>query len=70
MRRTTGRGPEWLPERYLRFTVTLKLAVAALPLESVAEQRTGVLPTRKNDPERGVHVTGTVPSTTSEPVTE
>jgi len=50
--------------------VTVKLAVAALALASVAEQRTLVLPRRKNDPEGGAQVAGTVPSTASEALTE
>src|SRR5262245_43839763 len=51
-------------------TVTVKLAVAVFTLVSVAVQRTRVRPTRKNEPERGSQVTGTVPSTASEAVTE
>jgi hypothetical protein len=47
----------------------VKFAVAVLALISLAAQRTRVLPTRKNDPERGVQGTGTVPSTVSDAVT-
>jgi hypothetical protein len=46
-------------------TVTLKLPLATLLLESLAEQFTGVVPTAKAEPEAGVQVTGTLPSTRS-----
>src|SRR6187551_2957474 len=52
-----------------RRTVILKLAVPALALVSVAEQLTRVRPMRKRVPERGRHVTGTGPSTSSVAVT-
>jgi hypothetical protein len=46
-------------------TVTLNVAVAAFPLESVAEQVTAVVPSLNRLPDRGLQVTGTVPSTLS-----
>jgi hypothetical protein len=51
-------------------TVTVNVTLAALALESVAEQLTFVRPIRKKLPERGTQVTGSVPSTTSIAVTE
>src|SRR5581483_9876440 len=49
-------------------TVTLKLPLAELPCESVALHATAVTPTGKLDPEAGVQVTATGPSTRSEAV--
>jgi hypothetical protein len=46
-------------------TVTVKLPFAVLPDESVAEQLTVVVPMGNVEPEAGVHVTGTEPSTSS-----
>jgi hypothetical protein len=46
-------------------TVTVKLPFAVLPDESVAEQLTVVVPRGKVEPEAGVHVTVTAPSTSS-----
>ena len=50
-------------------TVTMKEAVEALALLSVAEHFTRVLPTLKRVPDIGVHVTGTVLSRSSVAVT-
>jgi hypothetical protein len=47
-------------------TVTLNDPDAGLPALSVAEQATVVVPTGKVEPEAGVQVTGTDPSTRSE----
>jgi hypothetical protein len=46
-------------------TVTVKLPVAVLPDESDAEHDTVVTPIANVEPDAGVHVTGTVPSTMS-----
>ena len=44
------------------WTFTVKEPVAVLPLPSVAEQLTVVVPRLKALPEAGVHVIGTVPA--------
>ena len=49
----------------LNVTLTVNDAVAVFPCESVAEQVTVVSPTGKVDPDAGLHVAGTVPSTVS-----
>jgi hypothetical protein len=49
--------------------VTVNAAMAVLALESVASQRTVVLPTFKRLPDLGWHATGTEPSTSSVAVT-
>lgn len=46
-------------------TVTVKLPVALFPALSVAVQVTVVVPSGKVEPEAGVQLTGTVPSTAS-----
>jgi hypothetical protein len=51
------------------WTVTVKVALAALLAASWAEQLTVVLPTGNIDPEARVHATGTEPSTRSVAVT-
>jgi hypothetical protein len=51
--------------RVVSLTVTVKLPVAVLPDESVAEQLTVVVPIGNVEPEAGVHVTSTEPSTLS-----
>jgi hypothetical protein len=53
----------------LRLTVTVKRAVAVLPLPSVAEHVTSVRPTLKRLPEAGRHETTTDPSRSSVAVT-
>jgi hypothetical protein len=50
-------------------TVTVNDAVPVLPAASVAEQLTVVVVIGKVEPEAGVHVAGTVPSTLSVAVT-
>jgi len=45
--------------------VTVNVAVSVLPLLSVAEQVTRVLPSLKRLPDRGLHVTDSEPSTLS-----
>src|SRR5262245_35300070 len=50
-------------------TQTTKLLLAGLPAASVAEQFTVVLPGKKVEPDSGVQVTGTGPSTSSLAVT-
>jgi hypothetical protein len=54
-----GHGPRGGNAVQRRLTVTVNLAVALLPLSSVAEQTTLVRPTLNRVPERGLHVTGT-----------
>ena len=56
---------EPLPHRPLLRTRTAKRAVATFPLESAASHRTIVRPMANRVPLRGVHVTGTAPSTAS-----
>ncbi len=56
--------------RYRRgLTVIVNFAVRVLPLVSVAEQVTTVLPIEKRLPDRGLHDTGTPPSTPSRALT-
>src|SRR5262245_29440902 len=51
-------------------TQTTKAAVAVLPAASVAAQVTVVLPGANSEPEGGLQVTGTLPSTSSLAETE
>lgn len=52
----------------LSTTVTEKVLLQVLPLESLAEQVTVLVPTGNNDPEAGTHTTLLVPSTASRAV--
>ena len=54
-----------MPTESYRLTVTVKLAVPVLALESVAVQVTRVRPMWKALPEAGLQVAGTGPSTSS-----
>jgi hypothetical protein len=52
-----------------RFTVIVNLAVCVFALPSAAEQTTSVRPREKRLPDRGLHDTGTAPSTSSRALT-
>jgi len=49
-------------------TVTVNFALASWPDESVTEQVTVVVPSRKDEPEEGVHLGTSAPSTRSDPL--
>jgi hypothetical protein len=50
-------------------TVIVNLAVCVFALPSAAEQTTSVRPREKRLPDRGLHDTGTAPSTSSRALT-